>query len=248
MKSMENYSLDAKSVEHINKGRVYIGPRDKKGYITLMIFFDKEVELNEETAKEIAKTLEFVMCVLKKYCMLPYYSELFNLFIDFDGMSLMNPKYQKPQGIITNHIQKHFKNELHQVYIINPSWASSQLLKLALKIFSTPRLNKVHSIKKADFKELFDYFEKKDLPEKYGGLKKIESYWSPFITEEDTLEIGEIKSKNIQVFTVLMSEQKDRELFPDETHENRFNSSMSSIHNNYSDKNIIELYPERRQT
>ena len=34
MISMENYNLDNQAVVHIDKGRVYIGPRDKNGIIT----------------------------------------------------------------------------------------------------------------------------------------------------------------------------------------------------------------------
>lgn len=91
MKKMESYNLDEISADLIGKGRIRIGPRDKDGYITLILWLDSKVPLTEETAHNSVRALEFVMCVMKRYCMLPHYSELFNLFIDMNELTLINP-------------------------------------------------------------------------------------------------------------------------------------------------------------
>ena len=178
---MESFNLSEGAAEQIQKGRVYLGPRDVNGYPTLMLCQTPDLQTNTETCDKMIEALKFVVCVMKKYQMLPYYCEQFNLFIDLRGKGLFGTPLALPRRFV-DFINKQFKNEINKFIIYDVSSTAYFQIKMVMKLFSTPRINKACIIKGGDFPEQHKYFDQKNLQIRYGGNipnLNIGQFWPP---------------------------------------------------------------------
>ena len=72
---------------------------------------------------DLVNATKLVMAVMKKYMMLPYYCELFNVVIDIQGAGVFTST--APIRAVIAYINANFKNELNKLMIINLSGATS---------------------------------------------------------------------------------------------------------------------------
>jgi hypothetical protein len=84
---MKSFNLSQKATNLILNGNIYVSGRDKNGYPNI-IYYIKGVESTEENINAIREATIFVMSVVKKYMLLPYHAEMYNLFVDIDNMGL----------------------------------------------------------------------------------------------------------------------------------------------------------------
>lgn len=89
IKSLKSFKLSDEAAQHIINGNVFIGGRDISGYPTLILRLNN-LKINKNCAESIKDAMIFCLLVLKKYMMVPHYSEKFNFFMDIADKGILN--------------------------------------------------------------------------------------------------------------------------------------------------------------
>lgn len=89
IEEMKSFNLSPEAADILKKGALYIYGRDKYGYTNIWVDYKKS-DTSEAGCKNTSDALIFLSAVVKKYCMLPYHCELFNIIIDIGNCSVFS--------------------------------------------------------------------------------------------------------------------------------------------------------------
>jgi len=99
---MKQFKLTDAAAQYLINGNIYVSGRDKNGYPNVMHYV-KGVKSTEENLAAIKEASIFLMSVVKKYMLLPYHAEMYNLCVDIDNMGLWGFPKKLLEGIIQVH-------------------------------------------------------------------------------------------------------------------------------------------------
>ena len=229
---MKTYQQTEEAIKYIKEGNIGVVGRCREGNPTLIIRV-KGLKLNKDTKMDVLNALKFVMYIMRKYMMVPYYCEQFNMFIgkkfitkiiDFENLGMGGVKLTAVKPIV-EFLDGHFKCQLGKSIIYNPSYSAYLLFKLVLKLFNGPRLEKAMVIKKNQNNELHKYFAPEYQEKKYGGqLENVgengEDFWPPSnhcsnVGLDKPVTLQQLTEHNIQQFYIVNAET-DEKLCPGE--------------------------------
>lgn len=226
LQSMVDFKLHNGAAKLISEGNLFIGSRDKEGYPTLIIAPNENLRSNDETVTNFLNAVDFLLAVLKKFMMIPYYCEMFNIIIDIKDGSLFSTIGLLRKGIEV--IDKSFKREIHKIFMVNLGFTTQTMAKGIVNLFSSVSSERFIYIKEDEMDELSNYYTAKNLLQRYGGnVRDIKpgEFWPPVVPYEDktnAVKPNEILKLRIDVFYAV-DDQEDCKIF---THENPFNRSF----------------------
>jgi hypothetical protein len=87
IESQKEFSLSPSAAEILTSGNLYVHGRDLNGYPNI-IFRIKGADTSEANIPNYQQALIFLTAVVKKFMLLPYYCELFNVIIDIGNTSV----------------------------------------------------------------------------------------------------------------------------------------------------------------
>lgn len=214
--SMKNFNLTKEAAQIQNSGYLGIYGIDQNGCPNIVLRFNK-LKTDAEGTKALENGLNFVMCVTKKYYMLPYYQEKYNQMIDVGNASVISqPKTQIMSTM--NLVEQNFKNHINKIIIYNLSTTGYVLFKLLKNLFN--RHEKLMVIKKGNEKEFLGVMNPRKWPKKWGGDMSMSSfknkdgnYWPPNMLDVDIVTMKDIQLRDQMVFDILSDEIDVRVLF-----------------------------------
>merc|ERR1712232_1293100 len=87
LSELKTYNLSEKAANILKNGTLYIHGRDYKGNVNIFTNISK-VDTSNEGLACYKEAQNFLLAVLKKYMLLPYYTERYNLIIDLTDVSM----------------------------------------------------------------------------------------------------------------------------------------------------------------
>lgn len=205
VEEMKSFDLPEAAADVLRKGIVYVYGRDKHGNVNIYVDFLKS-DTSEKGIENIKSALIFLTAVVKKYMLLPYYAELFNILLDLGNGSIWSLNTNLISAIGGIH-QLHFKNSMFKLIMYNPSWTFYALWKVVSAVYNKKYLERVRIIKGGNESEFWEIFDPRLTPKRLTGTgpdpDETKSYWPPMQLERDTITLDDIKKRQLMTFDFL---------------------------------------------
>jgi len=202
LEEFKNFNLSEGAAKCLTEGHLYIYGRDKHGYTNIYVDL-KKCDTSKTGIAFVKDALVFLSAVVKKFCLLPYYAELFNIILDIGNMSVFSLSKDLVQSIMGIH-QLHFKNSMFKLIIYNPSFTFYALWKIVSAFYNKKYLERVRIIKKGNEKELWEIMDPALTPQRLKGTapdpNEKESYWPPKNLITDAITLEDIKKNGWMTF------------------------------------------------
>ena len=180
VEEMKNFNLSAASEKILREGHIYVHGRDVNGYPNIVIEL-KRADTSDSMIQTNLDAIIFQTAVVKKYMMMPYFCELFNLIIDLGNTGLLD----FPKNFLLKIIelpQLHFKNNMHKAVFYNVSMGFYVFYKAISLIYDSAFLERIRVIKLGQEEKFYEFLVKEQFPVKYGGTVPeitVGKFWPP---------------------------------------------------------------------
>jgi hypothetical protein len=200
LEEMKNFNLSAGAAKCLTEGHIYVYGRDKAGYTNIYVDLGK-CDTSKAGIEFVKDALVFLSAVVKKYMLLPYYAELFNIIIDICNKSVFSLSKDLVQGIMGIH-QLHWKNNMFKLIIYNPSFTFYALWKIVSTFYNKKYLERVRIVKKGNEKDLWEIMDPKLTPQRLKGEAPdlAAPFWPPKQVELDCVTVEDIKKNGWMTF------------------------------------------------
>ena len=199
IEEQKKFNLSKEAADYLASGALYVYGRDKHGHPN--IWLDLKVAKTDKQSIEHGKeAMLFQSAVVKKYMLLPYHCELFNVCIDIQNKSVFSLSKDMISSIIGLH-QLHWKNSMFKVIIYNPSFTFYALWKVVSLLYNKKYLERVRIIKKGNEKDLWEILDPVQTTERLKGTApEPTTFWPPVSLEKDPVTIDQIKEQGLMTF------------------------------------------------
>jgi len=204
IQEMKAFNLSEAAAKVLQDGAIHTYGRDKNGFVNIWVNLRK-CDTSKQGIENCKQALIFLSAVVKKYMLLPYYAELFNIIIDINNMSVFSLSKDLISGIIGIH-QLHWKNSMFKLIIYDPSFTFWALWKIFSLVYNKKYLERVRIIKKGKETELWEILDPELTPVRLKGtapdLKEGE-YWPPKQLSKNPVTVEDIKAQGLMTFDFL---------------------------------------------
>lgn len=127
IRSLTNFKLTRGGQKILKQGVLRIFGKDKNFRPILYIICSKIEEAKKTlTNDDFVNALVFVLILIKKYCLLPFFVEKWDVVLDLGNISAWKIDTGIIKAII-NITKNHFVGHLHRLYFLNPHFTFSTL-------------------------------------------------------------------------------------------------------------------------
>jgi len=211
IEQMKDFRLTPEGAKQLTDGVITVYGRDKRGYPIFWVDF-KKADTSTKGCEAAENALIFASAVVKKYMLLPYHCDLFNIVIDVGNCSVFSLSKKFLSTVMGLH-QLHFKNSMFKLIIYNPSFTLYALWKTLSLVYNKKYLERVRIIKKGNEKDLWEILDPEQTPVRCKGTAPdIQQFWPPLSLEKDPITVEEIKAQNLMTFDFL-GQQADTKIF-----------------------------------
>jgi len=215
IEEMKDYRLTPEGAKVLEDGIITVYGRDKRGFPIIYVDF-KKADTSTKGCEATENALIWASAVVKKYMLLPYHCELFNIVIDIGNASVFSLSKKFMSTVMGLH-QLHWKNSMYKLIIYNPSFTLYALWKTVSLVYNKKYLERVRIIKKGNEKDLWEILDPEQTPIRMKGTAPdITQFWPPLSLEKDPLTIADIKAQNLMTFDFL-GHQADTAVFKNYT-------------------------------
>lgn len=218
IQNLPNFILTPAGVKLLEQGNIYLAGRDKFGNTNIFVDMNNKMTLNDQGCAEMMNAMTFQMLIVKKYCLLPYYTELYNLVVNLNNMSVWSFPKNAFMKIIELH-QVYFKNHMFKLMVYNPSFTTNGILKIVTSFFDPKFMIRFKVITKGNEKEFMNVMDPSQWEKKYGGQAEDFSegkFWPPVnLGKGEILDRKEIEEKQIMTFDIMGNEDDAAVFGPD---------------------------------
>jgi len=211
IEEMKNFRLTPEGAKVLTDGIATVYGRDKRGFPIIYVDF-KKADTSTKGCEATENAMIWLSAVVKKYMLLPYHCELFNIVIDIGNCSVFSLSKKFLSTVMGLH-QLHWKNSMYKLIIYNPSFTLYALWKTVSLVYNKKYLERVRIIKKGNEKDLWEILDPEQTPIRMKGTAPdITQFWPPLSLEKDPLTVEDIKEQNLMTFDFL-GHQADTNVF-----------------------------------
>jgi len=211
IEQMKDFRLTPEGAKQLTDGVITVYGRDKRGFPIFWVDF-KKADTSTKGCEAAENALIFASAVVKKYMLLPYHCELFNIVIDVGNCSVFSLSKKFLSTVMGLH-QTHFKNSMLKLIIYNPSFTLYALWKTISLVYNKKYLERVRIVKKGNEKDLWEILDPEQTPIRCKGTAPdIQQFWPPLSLEKDPITVEEIKAQNLMTFDFI-GHQADTKVF-----------------------------------
>ena len=242
--SLKDIVINDNMIKLLSEGYVYIGGRDKNYYPYIVANLKDYKVRQGNNQEDLLNTIKFVMAIIKKYMMLPFYIEKFHFILNVEKTGILDAKTFFPDILKVFGENNGFAGH---TFIVNPGWTFRTGWSALSGLLPKNTRERTQLVKsKTEYAELLDFFDPDSLEKRYGG--QLENHglehpsWPPRKMDDDFLTEKDVHDLKLDVFTIISQEEDQGYLFLRELNDYDNKLVINRIRNNEPAPSSIVIF------